>query len=370
MLAIEAHRLGVTPVIYSGAEGEAGTSPAGQVVATEFAANFSDAEMFDQFLEMVDVVTVEFENVPREALERAQDAEKTTHPVAEVLAITSDRIAERSFLTKHSFPVADHRTAADRDELTEAVETLGRTAPVVVKTSTGGYDGKGQVTVAPDDDGTQLAAAVELVEAGPVLAESFCEFECEASVVLARDRNGELADYGLVRNDHQNHILDTSVAPWTAGPKVEQDAIGLARAISTEIGMVGVMAVEMFVMSGGDLVVNELAPRVHNSGHLTIEASPTNQFAQHVRAVCGLPLGATKPLRAVAMANVLGDAYDSGEPDWAAALTNDGVSLHAYGKADPRPGRKMAHLCATGSDPADALARVRDARRALRVAER
>jgi 5-(carboxyamino)imidazole ribonucleotide synthase len=196
--------------------------------------------------------------------------------------------------------------------------------------------------------------------------EGFIDFELECSIVAARGLDGSFAHWGVLENLHANHILDVTVAPGRVPPQVAQRAIELARAILEALDVVGVLCVELFLTRKGELVVNELAPRTHNSGHLTFDASITSQFEQQVRAVCGLPLGSTELLRPAAMANLLGDLWIPREPNWAAALALPDVKLHLYGKAKPAPGRKMGHLTALASTPDAAAALVRVARERLR----
>jgi 5-(carboxyamino)imidazole ribonucleotide synthase len=195
--------------------------------------------------------------------------------------------------------------------------------------------------------------------------EAFIDFECEISVVAARGADGEFVHYGAFENQHSRHILDVSIAPARVESKVAQEAVDLARCVLDKLGVVGVLCVEFFVARDGSLMINELAPRPHNSGHLTVDAHVTSQFEQQLRAVCGLPLGSTEMHRPAAMANLLGDLWAHGEPDWRAACAFPGVKLHLYGKLEPRPGRKMGHLTALNRDPEEAYRTVLAARDAL-----
>jgi 5-(carboxyamino)imidazole ribonucleotide synthase len=246
-------------------------------------------------------------------------------------------------------------------ELTAAITRLG--TPAVLKTASFGYDGKGQVKVG---SAGEALAAWNLMDRQEAVLERFIELDREVSLVVARGATGWVASYGLIENTHRDHILDTSVYPASVPPGVERRATELARGIAERLGLVGVLCVEFFLTGEGDLLVNELAPRPHNSGHLTIDACVASQFEQQLRAICGLPPGSTDLLRPAAMANLLGNLWSRGEPNWIAACLVPGVKLHLYGKAEPRPGRKMGHLTALARTPAEALELAVQARAALR----
>jgi 5-(carboxyamino)imidazole ribonucleotide synthase len=251
------------------------------------------------------------------------------------------------------------------EELRLALHRVG--CPAVLKTAGWGYDGKGQVEILSAD---HADTAWSGLETGEAVLEAFIRFEKEVSLVAARGTDGSFVHWGLIENDHHHHILDTSMCPASVPPQTTQQAIDIARGIFDALQVVGVLCVEFFLTPSGDLIVNELAPRPHNSGHLTVDASITSQFEQQVRAVTGMPLGSTQLLRPAAMANLLGDLWlgngQATEPDWAAALATDAdIKLHLYGKQQPRVGRKMGHLTATAATAADAIARVRAARAAL-----
>lgn len=235
--------------------------------------------------------------------------------------------------------------------------------PAVLKTAGFGYDGKGQAKIRSD---ANIAPAFEAVNGEPAIVEAFIDFEKEVSVVCSRGQNGEFAHFGVIENEHVNHILDVSFAPAIVSETAYREAVEIARSIAETFGYVGTMCVEFFLKGDGRLLVNEIAPRPHNSGHLTFGPCVTSQFEQQVRAVCGLPLGSTEFLRPAAMANLLGDVWQNGEPNWAAALALPNVSLHLYGKSEPRPGRKMGHFTSIGIDGQEAAATVRSARNALR----
>ena len=272
----------------------------------------------------------------------------------------STACAKRRSCRHTGFPLADFEPVRSLSQLREALHKLG--TPAVLKTAGWGYDGKGQSTIRSAD---QAVAAWAALGGGEAVLEAFVDFEKEISVVAARSHTGEFCHWGVIENHHEHHILDTSFAPGHVSEAVADEAIEIARGVLEQLQVVGVLCVEFFLSGNGKLRVNELAPRPHNSGHLTFDASLTSQFEQQVRAVTGLPLGSTKLLRPAAMANLLGDLWATGEPDWAAALAADAnVKLHLYGKASARPGRKMGHLTATADTPDAALAAVRAARAA------
>ena len=283
-------------------------------------------------------------------------------PDGHILHITQQRAREKSFLAGHGFPVtpfADVRTGAD---LATAVDRFGSNA--ILKTASFGYDGKGQYRVHSREEAESAWAAMSQQEA---ILEQFIPFEREVSMIGARGAAGWSVTFGLIENVHRNHILDTSVYPAGVDPAVERRAGEIVRELCETFALVGVLCVEFFLTSSGELLINELAPRPHNSGHLTIDACMTGQFEQHVRAICGLPSGAIELLRPAAMANLLGDAWEGGEPDWAAASAIPGVRLHLYGKAEPRKGRKMGHLTALASTTALALENAVRARNSLQT---
>ncbi len=247
-------------------------------------------------------------------------------------------------------------------DLTAATTRLG--TPAVLKTASFGYDGKGQVKIATPE---QALPAWESLGRQPCVLEAFIDFDREVSIIAARGVDGTIAHYGVIENTHRRHILDVSVAPADVPPPVEAEAIRIARATLEALDVVGLLCVEMFLTRDGRLLINELAPRPHNSGHLTFDACVTSQFEQQLRAVCGLPLGSTAFLCPAAMANLLGDVWVEahGEPRWADALAFPDIKLHLYGKSDARPGRKMGHLTALADTREDAVRQVLAARAAL-----
>ncbi|HEY4222754.1 MAG TPA: 5-(carboxyamino)imidazole ribonucleotide synthase [Myxococcota bacterium] len=342
--------------------------PTGQVADVEWSAPYDDVATALQFAAAVDVVTFEFENIPYETLQRVAEV-VPVHPAPLVLDTTRHRLREKTFLQTHGFPTAPFRAIPSHSELAQAVSQLG--LPCILKTATFGYDGKGQTRIndVSEIDGAWEALARSSVGAPFGVLEGFVPFTLELSVIVARTRKGAVSAFDVAENHHEHHILDVTVVPAQVSDAVKRAAVDLSVSVAKSLDLVGVLAVELFWISDGSatgkLIVNELAPRPHNSGHFSIDACVTSQFEQQLRAVCGLPLGDVELVRPVAMANLLGDLWAGGEPHWSAALAFPDVKLHLYGKSEARPGRKMGHLTATASDAASARQRVEAARRAL-----
>ena len=307
----------------------------------------------------LDVLTFEFENVSAAPL-RALAGVVPVRPAPEVLFTTQDRGREKAFLLREGFACAPHRLVRSREELHAAVAAVG--LPAVIKTAAFGYDGKGQQKLDAGAGPQEIDAAWNSLGACVLIVEAWVDFQCEISVVAARGLDGSTAVFAPTRNHHRHHILDISSVPAGLPAAVLDSAREMAAAVLEKLDVVGVACVEFFVTRDGRVLVNEIAPRPHNSGHLTIFACETSQFEQQVRAICGLPLGSTRQLAPAAMANLLGDCWKNGEPDWAAALTVPGVSLLLYGKGEPRPGRKMGHLTALADSVDEAIANVTRAR--------
>jgi len=355
MFAIAARRMGYRVHTFSPDD----DTPTGQVADWETQASYEDLDAVRAFARKVDVVTFEFENIPVATADEAA-RHVPVRPGGQVLYTTQHRLREKTFLSQAGFPVVPFRTVHSLAELTAALIELG--VPAVLKTAGWGYDGKGQAKIGSLE---QAAAAWQAVATEEAVLEAFVDFQCEVSVVAARGVDGQLADYGAISNTHANHILDVSVAPASVPASVTRDAIEIARQILEALEVVGVLCVEFFVTKQGTLLVNELAPRPHNSGHLTFDACITSQFEQQLRAICGLPLGSTELLRPAAMANLLGDVWQAGVPNWEAACRFEQVKLHLYGKQEPRPGRKMGHLTTLANTTKEAIDTVLAARRAL-----
>jgi 5-(carboxyamino)imidazole ribonucleotide synthase len=283
-------------------------------------------------------------------------------PSGVALHTAQQRAREKTFLADRGFPTAPFSRAATLDELWIAVAGVG--TPAVIKTAAYGYDGKGQHKITTPADVEHVWTAIGHQEA---IVEKFVSLQTEISVIAARGVDGEMAHYVPFENRHCNHILDLTTAPAAVSPAIASRAIEVTRALLEELQYVGLLCVEFFVSTDGELLVNELAPRPHNSGHLTFDAAMTSQFEQQVRAICALPLGSMELMRPAAMANLLGELWAEGELNWAAACRVPGVKLHLYGKEAARPGRKMGHLTALGNTVADAQDRVITARDALLI---
>jgi 5-(carboxyamino)imidazole ribonucleotide synthase len=354
MLALCARRMGYRVHVFS----PESDSPAGQVADREVVAPYDDAEAAARFARDVGVVTFEFENVPAATAEAA-GRHAPLRPGYDVLHTTQDRLREKAFLERAGVPVTRWAALRSAVELPAALTAVG--LPAVLKSAAFGYDGKGQARV---ETAEAAAAALARLGGGEAILERFVGFEREVSVVVARGADGALRHHGVLENEHARHILDVTRSPARVEERTAREAVAIACGLAEALQMVGVLCVEMFVTKGGGLLVNELAPRPHNSGHLTIEAAPASQFEQQLRAVCGLPLGEGLPAPA-AMANLLGDLWGGSEPRWASALALPGVHLHLYGKARPRPGRKMGHLTALAGSADAAVERVLAARSAL-----
>jgi 5-(carboxyamino)imidazole ribonucleotide synthase len=334
-------------------------SPAGGIADRHIEADYEDPAGLDVLAQSCAVVTTEFENVPAAALTHLSTV-VPVRPGAEALAVTQNRIAEKSFIRDRGLHTARFHSVRSAADLEPAFELVG--APALLKTSRLGYDGKGQAAV---DSLAELRAAFQAFRGVECILEQRLTLEREVSVVLGRSATGAMAYFPVVENAHKNGILDTSMAPARVSPTLAKEAQSVAAALAGALNYEGVLGVEFFV-ADGRLLVNEIAPRPHNSGHYTLDACVTSQFEQQVRAITGLPLGAPDLESPAAMANLLGDLWQEGEPNWAAALENPRVKLHLYGKRVPRPGRKMGHLTALADTPEAALRAALDARARLR----
>jgi 5-(carboxyamino)imidazole ribonucleotide synthase len=334
-------------------------SPAGQMADVHLRAAYSDPHALDQLAAACAAVTTEFENVPAEALERLERSCRVRPPVKAV-AVAQDRISEKSFLQRAGFRTAPFRPVRNEEELRAAVRTVK--LPALLKTSRLGYDGKGQ---APIDRPEEAAAAYAAVGRVECVLEERLALETELSVVLARGDDGAIATFPVGENRHRDGILETTVVPARVPQGTADEALTTARGVAGALEYVGVLGVEMFVADGGRVYVNEIAPRPHNSGHYTLDACSADQFEQQLRALCGLPLAEPRLLTPVAMVNLLGDLWQSGPPRWDEVFRRPGVRLHLYGKAEPRPGRKMGHLNCLANDPDRALALALEARDSL-----
>jgi len=357
MFAIAARRMGYRVHTFSPDD----DTPTGQVADAEVTASYEDLDALRAFARRVDVVTFEFENVPVEAIDAIEEF-APVRPSGLALHTAQQRAREKVFLADRGIPTVPFASAATLDELFEAIVRVG--LPAVVKTATFGYDGKGQHAVARSTDVERVWSAIGHQEA---VVEKFISLQAEISVVAARGLDGQMVEYQPFENRHTNHILDLTTTPAAVAPALARRAVEITRTVMQELQYVGVLCVEFFVSTDGELLVNELAPRPHNSGHLTIDAAVTSQFEQQVRAICGLPLGSTEIPRPAAMANLLGDLWAGGEPNWPALFGCADVRVHLYGKSEPRPGRKMGHLTVMARSVQDAQDRVLAARDALLI---
>jgi 5-(carboxyamino)imidazole ribonucleotide synthase len=335
-------------------------SPAGAVADFQIRAPYDDERALAELSATCAAITTEFENVPAAALERLAQASLVRPPI-EAVATAQDRIAEKTFFQSRGFATASFRAVRSRHELVAALAKIP--LPALLKTSRLGYDGKGQTLVENQDDAIR---AFERFGGVPCVLEERVHLECELSVILARGSDGDLAAFPVAENRHRDGILETSVVPARISEKMAHEARELATAVAESMHYIGVLGVELFVARGGQLLVNEMAPRPHNSGHYTMDACSADQFEQQLRTLCGLPLARPWLMSPVAMINLLGDLWSEGEPRWDEALRRPGVRLHLYGKAEPRPGRKMGHLNCLAADSNGALAIALETRDALR----
>ena len=337
MFGIAARRLGYRVHTYEASP----DSPAGQISDREFTGSYTDEAKIAEFVDSVDVITFEFENIPAAVLDWIA-TKKPIHPRSEVLHICQNRQREKAFLRANGYPIAPFRVVGNEDELKVALEEVGY--PAVLKTADFGYDGKGQqkIAMAADADFTPYLG-------GKAVLEGWVNFGCEISVIAARGGDGAVCTFPAAENVHSSHILDYSIIPGRVSDRIQHEASEVARSIATDLDVVGLLAVEFFVTPDGRLLVNELAPRPHNSGHYTFDACVTSQFEQQLRAVCGHPFGSPELLVPTVMVNLLGDLWTEGRPpDWSPILAQPRAKLHLYGKLEGRPGRKMGHYCVLG----------------------
>ena len=371
MLAMEARRMGYRLHTFSPER----NSPTGQIADLEVSAAYDDREAIRAFTQEVDALTFEFENVPSLAAEIAEAEGVLVRPAGPILHAAQNRLREKTLLSQAGLPVTPYRAVTNLAELKEATREIG--FPAILKTAAFGYDGKGQTRL---DSDAQSEAAWQALGWQACVLEAQVNFEREVSLVAARGAHGDFAAYTLVENRHVNHILDVTIAPVEVEPVVAGEAERLARQLCEYLGLVGVLCIEFFLLPEpqvdrvaaasesqprGRLLINEIAPRPHNSGHWTIEGAVTSQFEQQLRTVCGLAPGSTEQLRPAAMLNLLGDLWHDGEPDWQSLLAYANVKLHLYGKLEPRPGRKMGHMTVTAATTEEALETGLAARAAL-----
>ena len=338
--------------------------PASQVAQETIHGDYSDPNAVRQFAERVDVITLEFENVALEAVARAAEI-TPVRPGVHVLAVAQHRLNEKRTLQNAGYPVTPFFEIRSIDDIQPAAHELGW--PFVLKTVCWGYDGKGQRKVS---NAIEARDAIELLGPEPLIAEKWIPYIAEVSVIVARTARGDTAVYPMFTNSHSNHILDITSCP--AEPSLQavaHHAEAIALSVADTLQLEGVLCVEFFVCEGGEIMINEIAPRTHNSGHLTLEACRTSQFEQQVRAICNLPLGDTSLIQPAAMANLLGDVWGDGAPHFERALQKPATYLHLYGKESPRPGRKMGHITKLASSASSAVAEVTAIREAIRSTE-
>lgn len=348
MFAMAAAQLGYRVIVFS----DKANCPAATVAYQTIVGELTDRDRIDELAAQCDVVTLEFENLPVDAV-RYLASRVPVYPTPEVLRIAQDRRLEKQTFLDAGLAVTPFQVVNDQSDLEAAIDRLG--LPVVLKTARDGYDGKGQWKIGESEAKDLSQFPIDR----PMIAEAWITHQREISVIVARSQHGEIAVYPAFENDHRDHILDVTVCPARITPTIQAEATKLAIAAAEAISLVGLMCVEMFQGVDDHLMINEVAPRPHNSAHLTIEACHTSQFEQQVRVVCGMPLGDTSlRVPAAAMVNLMGDLWSDGEPDWSRALSAHGLHLHLYDKGHAAKGRKMGHLTATGNDASEIAKRL------------
>lgn len=357
MLALEARRMGFKVLKWTGGDVSGAAYTADRVLENPF----DDPAALEEFIEQVAVATVEFENVPQSLLE-AIGKHLPVMPGASAVAICQNREREKEFLSRNGFPCARFKTVENEVELRYAVTTLG--TDVIVKTAEFGYDGKGQRQIRRDAPSEGLSNLWRDLNCDRAVVEEKINLEAEFSIIVARSENGETRTFDPAENQHRNHILDVSILPARIQEKQLDQAREAAVGIAETMDFAGVLAIEFFLSKEGLLLVNELAPRPHNSGHHTLDACETSQFEQQLRAISNLPLGSTDLVRPAVMWNLLGDLWldPRTPPDWKPILATPGASLHLYGKTEARPGRKMGHVTFLGQSREEALLRATECR--------
>ncbi len=340
MMAVTARQMGYRIVVLD----PSARCPTAQVSDGVVVGALDDLEAARHLAKQVDVITLDTEHVPAEILDQLETI-APVRPGANVLRTIQDRLVQKMFLDRIGMPQAAWAPVGDATELEAAFAKVGR--PAILKVRRAGYDGKGQVRVEPDTD---AVAQLGRLRGEPAVAEEVVKFTREISVILARGIGGEIQIYPIAENAHRRHILHTTRAPAPMADAQRTRAHEVAVAVAEALGHVGVMAVEMFELADGRLLVNEIAPRTHNSGHYTYGACATSQFEQHIRAVCGLPLGDPRPLTGAVMVNLIGDLWAHGSPPWHHVLARPEARLHLYGKDAPAPGRKMGHIVLLDDD--------------------
>lgn len=346
MMTQAAHQRGYRVMIYD-TKAEA---PAFSVADSGIVASFEDREALRRFAEQVDLITLEFENIPLSALTFLETL-KPLFPSATAIARCQDRLLEKNFLRSHGFPVAPFKEIVSAASLQKALEEMA--APCILKTTTLGYDGKGQITLLPTDD---AALSWQALGTARAILEKKITFSCEASVIIARSKKGETIVCSTQENSHRNGILDYSVFPPRLGKAIVSALEATGKKIAEALELIGLLTVEFFILPDGSFLINELAPRPHNSGHHTLESLTISQFEEAIRAIANVPLIIPAWRSDAVMVNVLGDLWHAGEPDWEPLRGNPHAHLHLYGKKEAAPGRKMGHVTFTGAKREQLLA--------------
>lgn len=340
-------------------------SPCGQIADGQIQAQFDDVPAALELASHCDLITYEFENVSVRAVEALEQHEKMVFPGSQVLKITQNRLLEKEFLRDHQIPVTDFCKIETLQDLKTAGGMIGY--PAVLKTIFGGYDGKGQIVIQNEKEAEEAFQILEEISQGKTLVwEKFVPFVKELGIICSRNKAGEMATFPLAENIHRENILHLSSVPARIDRQVEERLIEIARVIAEALHIIGTFCVETFLLKDGRVMVNEIAPRVHNCGHYTLDACVTSQFEQHVRAICGLPLGSTQLLSPVAMVNLLGEGNGNELIGVEEALRDPGVKLHLYGKKVAKAKRKMGHLTALAGSVEEAIEQALSAHKKLR----
>ena len=358
MLTFAAKKLGFTVIVLDPTE----NSPAGQVADEQLLADYKDGEAIKSLAQFSDILTFEIEHVHDRTLLALEESGKIVHPSPATLGIIKDKLKQKEFLQKSGIPVAPFYAVENKSDIQKVAEKIGY--PFLLKARTEAYDGRGNVVVKHKG---AIDKAIEKLKGRPLYIEEFVPFEKELAVMVARSTNGEIVTYPVVETTHVENICDTVIVPARASASAQENARRLAVKTMESLRGAGVFGIEMFVINDDNVLVNEIAPRVHNSGHYSIEASVTSQFEQHIRAITGLPLGITELLtKAVVMKNILGEKNGPGNAyGLEKALKIPGVSVHMYGKHESRPGRKMGHITVMGETVEECLRKVKAARKAI-----
>ncbi|MCH6257298.1 5-(carboxyamino)imidazole ribonucleotide synthase [Puniceicoccaceae bacterium K14] len=334
--------------------------PASQVADQQITADYTDIDALLSLGKASDVISYEFENVSTDALDKLAEV-VPLYPNTKALHICQNREREKAFLKENDFPHAPFEIVNDPESLSKALKTIG--APCVLKTASFGYDGKGQQKI--DSLDADVNAIWKAFDGKRAVLEGWIEFDIEVSVMVSVGSNGESKIFPVSENIHTNHILDLSIVPARIDKEIRSRAESLACEVAQKLGIIGLLGVELFVLKNGEIVINELAPRPHNSGHYTLDGCATNQFEQFVRAICGLPLGSTELIEPIVMVNILGDSWENGDPNFAAILEHPKAKLHLYGKSGPQKGRKMGHFTVSGKTVEEAFEGARYLKNAL-----